>query len=367
MSETKKRIVVAMSGGVDSSTVAAILAREGHEVIGITLRLWTPSPWNNGEKFGSCCSPRDVADAKDVCRSLSVPHYTYDMEQKFKEKVVDNFVSEYMEGKTPNPCVRCNSFIKFDVLLKYAVALKADYLATGHYAKIAETGTNELKRFSLLKAADPVKDQSYFLYMLNQGHLPRLMFPLGGYNKTEVRALAETCNLPNAKKEDSQDVCFLEGRDYRQFISERVAPEALPKGKIQTRDGKVLGEHNGLPFYTIGQREKLGIAAGFPMYVIEKHAETNTLIVGPETENLRSECHAHTVNWCASRIPAGPVKATVKIRYRHAGAAATVTPLSDIQAKIVFDSPQSSITGGQSAVFYDGDEVLGGGIIETPV
>ncbi len=348
-----------MSGGVDSSTAAAILAQEGHEVIGITLRLWTPSPWNNGEQYGGCCSPKDIADAREVCRQLNVPHYTYDMEQKFKEKVVDNFVSEYLDGKTPNPCVRCNSFIKFDVLLKYAVALKADALATGHYARIEKRDD----RYALLKAADFSKDQSYFLYTLRQNELSRLAFPLGSYAKTEVRTLAEKFQLATACKEDSQDVCFLEGRDYRTFLNERADPSQIKSGPIRTLDGKVLGEHKGLPFYTIGQREKLGIAVGEKLYVIAKNPEDNALIVGADNETIKDECRVKDVSWCFGP-PAGPVRASVKIRYRHPGAESTVTRTDETNAHVQFDNGQTAVTPGQSAVFYRGDEVLGGGIIE---
>lgn len=363
--EKKKRIVVAMSGGVDSSVAAALLAREGHEVIGITLRLWSPSPWNNGEKYGGCCSPADLADAKKVCQQIGIPHYTFDMEDKFREKVVDNFISEYMEGRTPNPCVRCNSFIKFDVLLKHAVAFNADYLATGHYARIAERSHDDGRTtFHLKKAVDFQKDQSYFLYMLDQTHLSRLLFPLGGLNKTEVRALAEEFKLANCKKEDSQDVCFLEGRNYRDFLNEQVEPVHFKKGEIRTKDGKVIGQHEGLPFYTIGQREKLGVATGQRLYVIEKNVENNTLVIGTEDENLSAGAKVHTVTWCAGAAPQNAVNASVKIRYRHPGARSAITALNPTEAKIDFEVPQASVTSGQSAVFYDGEEVLGGGVIE---
>ncbi len=349
-----------MSGGVDSSVAAALLASQGHEVIGITLRLWAPSPWNNGERYGGCCSPADLADAKKVCQQVSFPHYTFDMEEKFKETVVDNFIGEYLEGRTPNPCVRCNSFIKFGVLLKHAMAFNADYLATGHYAQIVERDG----AFHLEKAVDGMKDQSYFLYMLEQAQLAKVLFPLGGMSKAQVRELAEKFGLANAKKEDSQDVCFLEGRSYREFLSNHVEPVHFKKGLIKTKDGKVIGEHEGLPFYTIGQRGKLGVSAGQRMYVLEKDGDSNTLVIGSEEENQSAGCTLNTVTWCASEIPTEPVRASVKIRYRHPGAAATITPMGDGRAQISFDQPLASITAGQSAVFYDGDEVLGGGIIE---
>lgn len=357
----KPRVVVAMSGGVDSSVAAALLRREGYEVIGITLRLWTPSPWAEGERFGGCCSPADVADAREVCRQLGVPHYTFDMEEKFREKVVDDFVSEYLGGRTPNPCVRCNAFIKFDPLLKYAVALEADALATGHYARVSKEGGE----FRLSKAADPSKDQSYFLYMLRQEQLSRLMFPLGGYAKDQVRKIAADEGLCVAGKEDSMDVCFLEGRSYRDFIKERVPGEAILKGPIRTRDGRTLGEHQGLAFYTIGQRGNLGVSAGQRLYVIDKDGGSNTLVVGTEEENVSRSCGLGSVSWCSSSEPEAPVRASVKIRYRHAGAGASVAPAPDGTARVDFDSPQSSVTPGQSAVFYDGDFVLGGAVISS--
>lgn len=350
----KKRIVVAMSGGVDSSAAAALLKAQGHEVIGITLRLWAPSEWNDGDKFGSCCSPRDIADAKDVCRKLDIPHYTMNMEDKFREAVVDDFVAEYETGRTPNPCVRCNAFVKFDTLLKYALIMNADFLATGHYAR-AEGGR-------LFKAKDAAKDQSYFLYMLGQRELPRLMFPLGNFTKEEVRRAAEDASLPNAGKPDSQDVCFLEGRDYREFIRDRMSAGAK-KGLIKTMDGKVIGEHAGLPFYTIGQRGGLGVATGERTYVINKETESNTLVVGGAEETLVSSCRLKSVRWCSGSAP-DTIRASVKIRYRHPGALAQISSLSSEEARIDFEVPQASAAPGQSAVFYDEDEALGGGIID---
>jgi len=343
-----------MSGGVDSSSAAAILQSKGHDVIGITLRLWAPSEWNDGDKFGSCCSPRDIADAKEVCRKLGIPHYTMNMEDKFRESVVDDFVSEYEAGRTPNPCVRCNAFVKFDSLLNYAVAMEADALATGHYAK-AWSGR-------LFKAKDAAKDQSYFLYMLGQKELPRLMFPLGDLTKDEARLIAEDAGLPNARKPDSQDVCFLEGRDYRDFIKERMSALAR-KGLIKTSDGRVIGEHAGLPFYTIGQRGGLGIATGERTYVLHKEAGSNTLVVGAAEETLAASCRLKSVSWCSGSAP-DSVMASVKIRYRHPGARAQITSLSPGEARVDFEVPQASAAPGQSAVFYDGDEVLGGGVID---
>lgn len=363
----KKRIVVAMSGGVDSSTTASLLVQEGHEVIGITLKLWTSRRQSeNGKNANvSCCALEDFLDAKKVCRLLGIPHYTFDMEKNFKEKVVDDFLSEYLQGKTPNPCVRCNQFIKFDLLLKYAMALDADYLATGHYAKIEKSESETGIEYRLCKAADSSKDQSYFLYMLNQEQLSKLVFPLGNYRKNEVREMAKKMNLSTAEKKESQDICFLEGRNYHDFIGENVQNKVIEQGPIQMTNGKILGRHKGLPFYTIGQREKLGVAVGHPLYVIKKNIKTNTLLVGTEPENLKENCFIHSINWCSGKIPDQPIKTQVKIRYRHPGSPATVIPVAEQTIKVVFDKPESSITPGQTAVFYDGNTVLGGGTVSA--
>jgi len=357
------RVVAALSGGVDSSVTCALLAREGHEVIGVTLKLWTPQAAAEGGKSGGCCSPRDIGHAREVCRQLGLPHYTLNTEEKFRRDVVDDFVSEYVSGRTPNPCVRCNAFIKFDFLLKYAAAMDADALATGHYARITHSGD----RFELRRAADPSKDQSYFLYMLGPSQLPRLLFPVGGLEKTQVRGIAESLGLATAGKRDSQDVCFLEGRDYRDFVEERLPAGgvgAAARGPIMTADGKVVGRHDGLFRYTVGQREKLGVSLGSRHYVVKKDMPANALVLGRRDENTADSCRVGSVNWCAGSPPAENFRASVRLRYRHAGAAAEVTARDGGRAEVRFDSGQAPVTAGQSAVFYDGDVVLGGGIVD---
>ena len=355
-----KRIIVAMSGGVDSSVAAALLKEKGYEVIGITLKLWRPS-FSKETKGSSCCSINDINDAKRVCDKLGIAHYIYNLEDEFQNKVVDDFVTEYFAGKTPNPCVRCNLFIKFDLLFEYAMALGADYLATGHYARITRA-----VKYRLCKAADPSKDQSYFLYMLNQTQLSRLLFPLGDLTKTRVREIAQNFGLATADKDESMDVCFLEGRDYREFLAEKPGAGAFGKGLIKMRDGKILGEHNGLHLYTIGQRDNLGVSLGHRLYVLEKNTKENCLVVGKASENITSGCTVNNVNWCNGVAPARNFESTVKIRYRHKGVQSRVIPSSESEAVLEFLSPQGSITPGQSAVFYAGDEVLGGGIIQAP-
>lgn len=360
----KKRIVVAMSGGVDSSVTAALLSQKGHQVIGMTCKLWTPSPWKCGEREGICCSPQDVGEAKQVCRQLGIPHYTVDMEKRFKEMVVDDFIREYARGRTPNPCVRCNLYVKFDTLMKYALALDADLLATGHYARIERrklAGSRE--SWSLLRSRDQAKDQSYFLYMLGQEQLGKLLFPLGSYRKTQVKGLAKKMGLATARKRESQDVCFLEGRSVKEFLDEHIPKEKQSRGLIVNKEGKILGEHNGLHSYTVGQREKLGVAMGKPYYVLEKDQERNRLIIGPREEVFSSGCELESPNWCSGAAPERPIPVKVKIRYRHPGTHAIIKATSASRVEVRFRAQQASVTPGQSAVFYQGDRVIGGGII----
>lgn len=350
-----KRVVVAMSGGVDSSMAAALLVEQGYEVIGIMMRLWS----EGSSATNRCCSSEAVEDGRHVCQILGIPFYLLNLEREFKEQVVDYFCAEYALGRTPNPCLACNRHIRFDILLKRALALDAAYLATGHYARIKRQNG----QCQLLKGVDPSKDQSYVLYMLGQEQLAHLLFPVGGYSKKEVRAMARLRRLPVAEKRESQEICFIPDNDYRRFLEERM-PGIQPGPIIDTR-GKVVGQHQGLPFYTIGQRHGLGIAASEPLYVLELDPASNAIIVGPRSYLGRRELTARDVSFVAGQVPSAPLKVMAKIRYRATEAEATVTPLGEGRVKVTFAEPQRAITPGQGVVFYQDEVVLGGGIIEN--
>jgi tRNA-specific 2-thiouridylase len=346
---------VAMSGGVDSSTAAALLVEEGYEVIGVMMRLWA----EEGEEGAAnrCCSPEAVGDARHVCQILNIPFYLLNYEKDFKHYVVDYFIGEYASGRTPNPCLACNRHVKFGLLLRRALSLGARYLATGHYARIRRANG----RYQLLKGVDSQKDQSYALYMLGQEELAHLLFPLGDYTKNEVRAMALERGLPIAEKAESQELCFVHD-DYRHFLRTH-APEAIKPGPIVDTAGRIIGQHKGLPFYTIGQREGMGIAAPEALYVLEMDAARNTIVAGTKAELGRRELIAHQVSFVSGRMPANPVKVTAKIRYKAVEAQATLTPLDQNIVALTFVEPQRDITPGQGVVFYQGEVVLGGGII----
>lgn len=345
-----------MSGGVDSSTAAALLVEEGYEVIGIMMRLWAEE--SEGGATNRCCSPEAVEDARHVCQILDIPFYLINYEKDFKHHVVDYFIHEYASGRTPNPCLACNHHIKFDLLLRRALSLDAQYLATGHYARIRRTDGY----YQLLKGVDRQKDQSYALYMLGQKELAHLLFPIGDYAKDEVRAIALERGLPIAEKAESQDLCFVHDNDYRRFLRTH-APEAIKPGPIVDTAGRVIGQHKGLPFYTIGQREGMGIAAPEALYVLEIDAAGNTIVAGTRAELGRRELIAHQVSFVSGEAPAGPVAVTAKIRYKAVEAKATLTPVDENRVALTFVEPQRDITPGQGVVFYQGEVVLGGGII----
>jgi tRNA-specific 2-thiouridylase len=349
------RVVVAMSGGVDSSVAASLLAEAGHEVIGLSMQLYDQR--ESPEAFGSCCSLDDLSDARRVAHALGVPHYIVNFEEAFTRTVVRNFVDEYAAGRTPIPCAHCNADLKFASLVDRADGFGAAAVATGHYARV--TFDEDCRRFRLWRGADRAKDQSYFLFSLTQDQLARALFPVGALTKSDVRAHARRLGLRVADKPDSHEICFVPDGDPGGFV-ERQAPGVARDGEIVDGDGRVLGRHRGLHRLTVGQRKGLGLATGRPLYVLRLEPATSRAVVGPREALGASSFTVSGVNWIAGTPPDGPRRVTARIRHRHADAAATVTP-DGPDAAVVFDDPQIAITPGQAAVFYEGDEVVGGG------
>ncbi|MCX7780564.1 MAG: tRNA 2-thiouridine(34) synthase MnmA [Negativicutes bacterium] len=361
----KPRVVVAMSGGVDSSLTAALLVHQGYDVIGVTMQIWdTEAAGNDDPDNRGCCSLSAVGDARRVADKLGIPYYVMNFRQMFQETVVDYFIREYAGGKTPNPCIACNRHVKFEGLLQRSLALGAQYVATGHYARIRyDAGRG---RYLLLKGIDAAKDQSYALYHLNQQTLKHFLMPLGDYTKTETRQMAREYGLAVADKPDSQEICFVPNDDYKVFLEEK-APEALRPGNIVDTSGRVLGRHKGLPLYTVGQRKGLGLAAGRPLYVIELDYERNEVVVGSDQDVFASELIAYDMNFIMLDKLRKPLVTKAKIRYSAKEAAAVVSPLGNGRVHVKFDVPQRAITPGQSVVFYEDDMVVGGGIIEKTI
>ncbi len=352
-------VVVAMSGGVDSSVAAALLVERGYNCIGVMMRLWAEVGVGEGST-NKCCSLESVHDARRVADKLGIPFYLINVERPFKEKVVDFFIDGYSRGITPNPCLECNRHIRFDYLLNYARRLGADYLATGHYARLryAEDG-----KVHLLKGVDEAKDQSYVLSVLGQDELHDVLFPVGEYPKSEVRRMAAERGLPTASKHDSMDLCFIFDDDYRRFLRTWAA-EAMRPGPIVDRRGRVYGQHNGLPGYTIGQRKGLGIAgAAEPLFVLELDYRNNALVVGTAAELGRDRLIAERVNWTLDEPPPAGARVQCKIRYKAKAVECTLFPIGVDQVEVRFDAPLRDIAPGQGAVFYDGDLCLGGGVI----
>jgi len=365
-------IAVAMSGGVDSSTVAAMLRAEGHNVIGLTMQLWNQRrlaghPGMPESVQGRCCSLDDVYDARRVAETIGIPYYVVNHEERFERDVVRPFVEEYLSGRTPIPCSLCNNHLKFDQLLVVARQIGADMVATGHYARV--TFDEPRGRWLLQRPADKSKDQTYFLFGLTQEQLSRTLFPLGGMTKPEVRELARKHGLVIAEKPDSQEICFVPGGDYKRFLDAYLAEQGsgLPEtaGEMVTADGQVIGEHAGIHNFTVGQRKGLGVATGSPLYVIQIKGDSKQVVVGADEQLYSRTLRAHRVNLIAVAELREPMRVAVKIRHRHQPAPALLEPTGPDAVVVTFDQPQRAITPGQAAVFYDGDTVVGGGWIES--
>jgi tRNA-specific 2-thiouridylase len=355
--EKNTRVVVAMSGGVDSSVAAALLVSQGYDVIGIMLRLWSEPDKQGANR---CCTPESMQLARRVAAHLGIPFYAIDVRKKFFETVVAGFIHGYAQGTTPNPCLSCNRSIRFGLLLEHARAAGADLLATGHYARVERASDGS---YQLWRGKDPLKDQSYVLSVLNQAQLAQALFPVGNFQKSEIRQMADDFQLPVARRADSQDLCFLAGDDYRNFLG-RNAPQINRPGKILNAQGEVLGEHAGLANYTIGQRKGLGLATQEPMYVLEKELQSNSLVVGPRQELGRNQLVAGQLNWINPALPVEGKRVGVKIRYQAREVPGKLNILDENSVRVNFDEPLRDITPGQAAVFYDNDLCLGGGIIE---
>jgi tRNA-specific 2-thiouridylase len=352
----RTRVVVAMSGGVDSSVAAALLVQQGYDVVGIMLRLWSEP---GKDASNRCCTPDAMAMARRVAAELGIPFYAVDAKEVFRSQVVQYFIASYTQGDTPNPCLVCNRHVRWEFLLERALALGASTMATGHYVRLQH---DSQRGYRLLKGIDPLKDQSYLLHVLNQQQLAHALFPLGELTKPQVRQLAHDFKLPAAERAESQDLCFLADSDYRRFLVRNV-PGIENPGPILTHDGKEIGRHQGLAFYTIGQRKGLGVASQIPLYVLEKDMAGNALIVAPLEQLGKRLLRAGQLNWVSSEAPAQRFRAQVKIRYKAQPAWAEVSQRANDQVQVRFDEPLRDITPGQAAVFYDGDFVIGGGTI----
>jgi len=357
----KKKVMLGMSGGVDSSVAAACLLEKGYDVIGVTMQIWPDKDEERQKNEGGCCSLSAVDDARGVAHMLGIPYYVMNFKKVFEDKVIKYFINEYLEGRTPNPCIACNRHVKFNEMLNKAVSMGIDFIATGHYAKIEYDEGK--KRYLLKKSITAAKDQTYALYTMTQEQLSRTLMPIGEYTKDHVRKMAEDMKLLVASKPDSQEICFVEDNDYGRFISENSNAKIMPGNFVDT-NGKVLGRHKGIVHYTVGQRKGLGIALGKPMFVLRIDVEKNNVVLGDEKEVFSDTLIASDLNFISIDKLEADMRVYAKIRYSAKEAPASIIPLEDGKVKVVFDTPQRAITPGQAVVFYDGDVVVGGGVIE---
>ena len=353
------KVVVGMSGGVDSSVAAYLLKQQGYEVIGVTMQIWQDAERIVEEENGGCCGLSAVEDARRVAAQLEIPYYVMNFKDSFQKNVVDYFVEEYLNGRTPNPCIACNRYVKWESLLQRSLSIGADYIATGHYARIVKLPNG---RYTLRRSATLAKDQTYALYNLTQEQLQRTLMPVGEYSKEEIRKIAEDIQLQVANKPDSQDICFVPDGDYASFI-EKTAGKQVQKGNFVTVDGTVLGEHKGIIHYTVGQRKGLGLALGYPAFVLEIRPETNEVVIGTHEESMAKSLRAGNLNFMSIEDLAEPQRVFTKIRYNHRGVWATIEKTGEDEILCIFEEPQRAVTPGQAVVFYDGEYVLGGGTI----